>query len=124
MAVPELWKLGIVFLEDLRVAPADARLIFVSEKRLGFGTHGASNSAQRFSDALIHMFADHMDESDAAAGHEEADWEQWSAYGDKAGSKCRRSQASLAIALDGSRPLQSNATKASWYALSSAHGMP
>ena len=32
------------------------RLIFVLELRLGFGTHGASNIAQRFSEALLSLF--------------------------------------------------------------------
>ena len=74
----ELWKLGIVFLAgegDLaaetsdmwRLGTADARLVFVSEKRLGFGTHGASNIAQRFSDALLAMFREDMDDEEAEA---------------------------------------------------------
>ena len=42
-------KLGIVFLAKPGelVQPDDDRLLFVSERRLGFGTHGASNIAQR-----------------------------------------------------------------------------
>ena len=43
------------------------RLIFVSEKRLGFGTHGASNIAQRFSDALVVWYREDMDVADAEA---------------------------------------------------------
>ena len=75
MASSELHKLGIVFLaQDGEVddapehAPSHAgvRLVFVSEKRLGFGTHGASNIAQRFANALLDMFRDDMDEQEAA----------------------------------------------------------
>lgn len=80
MATPELWKLGIVFVESLDAAPEHARLLFVSEKRLGFGTHGASNTAQRFSDALMRLFADRMDEGEASVGPDEAEpdkWRQW-----------------------------------------------
>ena len=74
----ELWKLGIVFLADegellsgaddesLLKAPG-GRLVFVSEKRLGFGTHGASNLAQRFSDAILTMFREDMDAEEAVA---------------------------------------------------------
>eukprot|EP00965_Chrysotila_dentata_P082108 2709675-Pleurochrysis_carterae.AAC.1 len=40
-------------------------LFFVSEHRLGFGTHPASNIAQHFSDAILHMFREDMDEADA-----------------------------------------------------------
>ena len=70
MAECELHKLGIVFLAepgDLSDLPpvgapfASDQLIFISELRLGFGTHGASNLAQRFSEALLHLFRLDMD---------------------------------------------------------------
>eukprot|EP00965_Chrysotila_dentata_P140087 4631237-Pleurochrysis_carterae.AAC.1 len=74
MAPEDWWKLmGIVFLQDeeqLRT-PATHKddggntLFFVSERRLGFGTHPASNIAQRFSDALLGMFREDMDKADA-----------------------------------------------------------
>eukprot|EP00965_Chrysotila_dentata_P178063 5882142-Pleurochrysis_carterae.AAC.2 len=76
MAPEEWWKLNIVFLKDeeqLRtsattVNAAGNTLFFVSERRLGFGTHPASNIAQRFSDALLlSLFRDRMDEADAAS---------------------------------------------------------
>lgn len=81
MASSELWKLGIAFLEDLNAPPDKARLVFVSEKRLGFGTHTASNTAQRFSDALLALFADRMDEVEALhhPGSEHANWPLWEA---------------------------------------------
>lgn len=70
MAECELHKLGIIFLAepgDLTDLPSVGapfvadRPIFVSELRLGFGTHGASNLAQRFSEALLHLFRLDMD---------------------------------------------------------------
>eukprot|EP00965_Chrysotila_dentata_P150605 4975404-Pleurochrysis_carterae.AAC.1 len=72
MAPEEWWKLNIVFIheEELLSAPLQHTdgvnaLFFVSERRLGFGTHPASNIAQRFSDAILHMFRDDMDAADA-----------------------------------------------------------
>ena len=74
MAPSELHKVGTVFLaepSDLATSteqPSGAdQLIFVSEKRLGFGTHGASNIAQRFSDALVVWYREDMDVADAEA---------------------------------------------------------
>ena len=84
MAPSELHKLGIVFVagpddvpqRDYRASDDvtsrfkhlpqhdSARLVFVSELRLGFGTHGASNIAQRFSEALLAMFREDMDAAD------------------------------------------------------------
>ena len=43
----------------------NGQLVFISERRLGFGTHGASNIAQRFSDALLYLFREDMDAADA-----------------------------------------------------------
>ena len=56
-----------MFLDEaaLDSVSASAHLIFVSERRLGFGTHGASNIAQRFSDALLNLFRIDMDTADA-----------------------------------------------------------
>ena len=74
MAPSELHKVGTVFLaepSDLATSakqpPGVDQLIFVSEKRLGFGTHGASNIAQRFSDALVVWYREDMDVADAEA---------------------------------------------------------
>lgn len=70
VATPELWKLGILFLRHpqdlLEYSPTvvfGEKTLFISELRLGFGTHGESNIAQRFSDALMHQFRDIMDEA-------------------------------------------------------------
>ena len=87
MAPSELHKVGTVFLaepSDLATSterPSGAdRLVFVSEKRLGFGTHGASNIAQRFSDALVVWYREDMDVADAearaTAGARELSWLQ------------------------------------------------
>ncbi|KAL3926660.1 MAG: hypothetical protein SGPRY_003197, partial [Prymnesium sp.] len=74
IATSELWKLGILFLrrpEDLLEHSSTPTFgedaLFISELRLGFGTHGASNVAQRFSDALMDRFRDLMDEAEATA---------------------------------------------------------
>ncbi|EOD07904.1 hypothetical protein EMIHUDRAFT_106273 [Emiliania huxleyi CCMP1516] len=65
---------GVVFLrqgESLEPPPryaagaGDARLIFVSEKRLGFGTHGASNLCQRWANAKLDLYRDEMDEAES-----------------------------------------------------------
>ena len=70
MAACELHKLNIVFLataEDLPAVEPDVQPqpLFISEKRLGFGTHGASNVAQRFSESILHMFREDMDSIEA-----------------------------------------------------------
>ena len=58
--------------------PTEHKLIFVSERRLGFGTHGASNIAQRFSDALLSLFRKDMDDAEqplfAAASEPLSSW--------------------------------------------------
>ena len=97
MAPSELHKVGTIFLaesDDLarprdpppgtaastERLPGANQLIFVSEKRLGFGTHGASNIAQRFSDALVVWYREDMDVADAearpSAGARELAWLQ------------------------------------------------
>ena len=56
MASSELSKLGVLL--DLPDASGPR---FVSERVLGFGTHGASNIAQRLSDALVTLYYEDMD---------------------------------------------------------------
>ena len=68
MAASELSKVGVLFLEPGEGEAEPARLRFVSERVLGFGTHGASNIAQRLSDAIMVMYYEDMDEAEAAAG--------------------------------------------------------
>ena len=70
---PSEWPLlGIAFIRDeeellssVDVHHGDAELFFISERRLGFGTHPASNVAQRFSDAILHLYRIDMDAADA-----------------------------------------------------------
>ena len=78
MASSELHKVGTVFLAEAGDLPPSSggpaeetdRLVFVSERRLGFGTHGASNIAQRFSDALVVWYREDMDVAEAEARRE------------------------------------------------------
>lgn len=68
-APEELWKSVITFLgadDDLeaRVRPlagAEADVIFVSERRMGFGLHPNSNVAQQFSEALNDLLREDVD---------------------------------------------------------------
>ena len=76
---PEDWHLmGVIFLKSADdvitqngVPPGQEGepedLIFVSERRLGFGTHPASNIAQRFSESLLHLFRQDMDAAEDEA---------------------------------------------------------
>ena len=57
---PESWPLFLVAFTE----PTHQQLRFISERRLGFGCHPASKIAQRFSDALLHMFRADFDESE------------------------------------------------------------
>ena len=70
LATSELWKQGAVFLHQPGDLPevdlGPGALVFISERRLGFGTHGASNIAQRWDDANLEIFRDRMDEWEAA----------------------------------------------------------
>ena len=75
---PEEWHLmGVIFLrgdedhERIEHPPPHGstepgELVFISERRLGFGTHPASNIAQRFSEALLHLFRTDMDKVEDA----------------------------------------------------------
>lgn len=75
IATLELWKLGIIFLrrpKDLLEHSSSSpfgEYAICSQLRLGIGTHGASNVAQRFSNALVHRFQDIMDEAEEASPH-------------------------------------------------------
>lgn len=76
VACSEYHKLGITFLAKGGEAPgvqAD-QLYFISELRLPFGLHCASNVAQRFSDAILDLFREEMDSAEwklnrRASGH-------------------------------------------------------
>ena len=87
---PEVWwQFGIVLMApaevedavDGRPQPKPGQIFFVSERRLGFGGMPASNIAQRFSEALLHIFRRRMDRedqdiSDADARPSYAEWRQ------------------------------------------------
>ena len=85
----DLPKLNIVFLaregelaeQDIAGSSAPTRdgnrMLFVSEKRLGFGTHGASNIAQRVSFAVLDIFRDLMDEMEVSAPEPSAELKQY-----------------------------------------------
>ena len=75
MAPESWWHLGIVFLSPQQLEeraysnsfqPEAGKIFFVSERRLGFGVMPSSNIAQRFSEALLHLFRKHMDREEAA----------------------------------------------------------
>ena len=73
LAPEELHKLGIAFLEEAgdftdaegKEAHAHRRLIFVSERVLGFGCHPASNIAQRFAEAVLFLLREDFDLEEA-----------------------------------------------------------
>ena len=64
-----LMNIHFISLDDMLAAageqPQRPKPVFVQEKRLGFGTHGASNVAQRFSDAILHLFREDFDALEA-----------------------------------------------------------
>jgi len=76
MAASELSKVGVMFLEEGIAEGEPPRLRFISERVLGFGTHGASNIAQRLSDAIMVMYYEDMDASEEAVGWAESDEER------------------------------------------------
>ena len=99
-APEELWKSTLVVNarpEDLtrdgaKFAPG--QLIFVSEKRLGFGSFASSNLAQRFSNALVGWTLEEFDmlEEQARQAHPDPAWEQWLAMRDGLEQQCRASR--------------------------------
>ena len=68
MAASELHKMGIQFIHpaDMPKTIPNPATIYIVEKRLGFGMHGASNVAQRFSDAILHILRQELDASETA----------------------------------------------------------
>ena len=106
-AESELGKVNIHFINYTHLLRAhgrphanDAGHVFVVEKRLGFGMHGASNVAQRFSDALLHLFRLDMDAADDLAPRTEAEW-RWHAAREEA---CRAAAARDQPAGGGDQP--------------------
>ena len=55
------------------------QLVFVTEKRLGFGSYASSNLAQRFSNAVIGWTLEEFDELEELArdGTQDHKWDEW-----------------------------------------------
>ena len=88
MAPETWWQLGIVFLSPAELEARlhtngfeaqPGRLFFISERRLGFGVMPSSNIAQRFSEALLHLFRIEMDREEAtiAANDHRPTYAEW-----------------------------------------------
>ena len=97
-APEELWKSNFLVSarpEDIAKDGAQfqpGQLIFVSEKRLGFGTYASSNVAQRFSNALTGWTLEVFDRLEAQARMARVDvaWEAWIAKRQPLEQECRR----------------------------------
>ena len=71
----EWWLLGVTFVSPSQLrrtlangfSGAPGAIFFVSERRLGFGMTPSSNIAQRFSEALLHIFRQRMDAAEEKA---------------------------------------------------------
>ena len=68
------------------------QLVFVSEKRLGFGSFASSNIAQRFSNALTGWVLEEFDrlEAEERARNPNPAWEAWIAKRTSLEGRCRR----------------------------------
>ncbi|MDC0525636.1 hypothetical protein OAO87_01460 [bacterium] len=81
----ELWKSNLIVnarAGDLARgggAFKPGQLVFVSEKRLGFGSFASSNIAQRFSNAVVGWTLEEFDKLEEVARRDAADpvWDQW-----------------------------------------------
>ena len=99
-AAEELWKSNLI----VSARPEDiaqnghsfeaGQLVFVAEKRLGFGSYASSNIAQRFSNALTAWTLEEFDrlESMARASSYQPDWEAWISDRQRLEAKCRESR--------------------------------
>jgi len=71
MAPEDFRKLNLVFLKSSlelkshQEAGNEGKLVFISERVLGFGCHAASNVAQRFSEMLLWMYRRRLTKADA-----------------------------------------------------------
>ena len=81
----ELWKSNVILnarlgdLTDHGTPLAPGQLVFISEKRLGFGSFASSNIAQRFSNAVTGWTLEAFDrlEREARREHHDPLWEEW-----------------------------------------------
>ena len=96
-APEELWKSNLVIsarpgdLTSGGAAFEPGQLIFVSEKRLGFGSFASSNIAQRFSNALVGWTMEEFDrlEEEARQAQPDEAWEDWIARREPLEAECR-----------------------------------
>ena len=96
-APEELWKSNLL----VNARPGDVarhggrfkagQLVFVSEKRLGFGSYASSNIAQRYSNALTGWALEEFDrlEAEARAAKVDPKWEAWIARREPLEEQCR-----------------------------------
>ena len=97
-AAEELWKSNLVVsarAEDVAAGGQKfepGQLIFISEKRLGFGSFASSNIAQRFSNAMVGWTLEEFDrlEGEALARAPNVKWHQWIEQRRGLEDECRR----------------------------------
>ena len=94
----ELWKSNLI----VSARPGDVakdgasfkpgQLVFVSEKRLGFGSYASSNIAQRFSNALTGWVLEEFDkmEMEARRANPNERWEDWIRLRKPLEDRCRQ----------------------------------
>ena len=97
-APEELWKSNLL----VSARPGDlteggmpfqpGQVVFVSEKRLGFGSYASSNIAQRFSNALTGWTLEEFDrlEAEARRDNPNPSWEAWIQMRQGLEEQCRR----------------------------------
>ena len=96
-ALEELWKSNLIV--SARACDVTAggtsflpgQIVFVSEKRLGFGSFASSNTAQRFSNALTGWTLEEFDKLEAEARHSSHDaaWNAWVDHRTHLEPRCR-----------------------------------
>jgi hypothetical protein len=96
-APEELWKSNLIVSARLEDLDSDEQefdpgaLVFVSERRLGFGSYASSNIAQRFSNAVVGWTMEEFDrlEQEALAQGQHESWRAWRARREGLELKCR-----------------------------------
>ena len=97
-APEELWKSNVILnardgdLTDHGLPIQAGELVFISEKRLGFGSFASSNIAQRFSNAVTGWTLEAFDKLEAQARRDYPDdeWEKWIHKRAQLEGACRR----------------------------------
>ena len=96
-APEELWKSNLIVSARLEDLDSDKRefdpgaLVFVSERRLGFGSYASSNIAQRFSNAVVGWTIEEFYRLEEAALDRDSNdpWHAWRARRERLEPKCR-----------------------------------